>query len=471
MASELNCRSRGIDCGRLRSVWISRASTSRSRRRDPEEVVTALFLASDESAFVSSNCLGGTKKMKDAKLRLWPGVVAGILIVIGLGTGFLLTIRMPDTALAGILGAMVGTLAVVVWWLFFSRVPWSERLGTFALLIGAWFAMRPFLDRSITGGAMGALPVFAFPVLAVALVVWASVTRHLSVGIRRGSLVAAIMIACGLCTLVKTAGIRGGFFEFHWRWTPTPEQRLLARGNDDPAPIPLLPPPEIPISGANASPVGRMGSTAARPNTDTAAIPPPLPPAAKPADWPGFRGPDRDGIVHNVRIETDWSKFPPAEMWRQPIGPGWSSFAVDGDVFYTQEQRGNDEIVASYRLGSGKPVWRHRDAVRFYESNGGAGPRGTPSLVNGRVYTLGGTGVLNALDAGTGAILWSRNVSTDTGVKTPIWGFSSSPLVMDDIVVVAAEGTLAAYDIASGKSRWTGPAGGFSYSSPHRVSL
>jgi len=402
----------------------------------------------------------GYEEMKDAKLRVWPGIVAGMLIVIGLVIGLLFTITMPDAAAVGMAGAMVGALAVFLWWLFFSRAPWPERLGAFAVLIAAWFAMRPFLDRSITGGAMGFLPVFAFPVLAVALVVWASVTRDLSDGIRRVSMVVAILIACGLCTLVKTAGVRGGGFEFHWRWTPTPEERLLAQGNDDPAPIPLLPAPDIPKE-----------PPAAKANTEAVTIPPRPPAPRRPADWPGFRGTDRDGIVHNVRIETDWSKSPPAELWRRPIGPGWSSFAVGGDLLYTQEQRGNDEIVASYRLNTGKPVWRHREAVRFYESNGGAGPRGTPTLIDGRVYTFGATGILNVLDAGTGAVIWSRNVSADSDVKVPMWGFSSSPLALDDIVVVAAEGKLAAYDIATGNPRWFGPAEGFSYSSPHLIAI
>jgi len=159
------------------------------------------------------------------------------------------------------------------------------------------------------------------------------------------------------------------------------------------------------------------------------------------------------------------------QLWRRPVGPGWSSFAVSGDVFYTQEQRGENEVVACYKMATGEPVWSHRDAARFFESNAGAGPRATPTLSNGRVYTFGATGILNALDAGTGAVVWSRNVASETNTEVPFWGFASSPLVIGDVVVIAASGQLVAYDAAAGKRRWLGPASGGSYSSPQLVTI
>jgi outer membrane protein assembly factor BamB len=197
------------------------------------------------------------------------------------------------------------------------------------------------------------------------------------------------------------------------------------------------------------------------------------PPVAKEiqAAWPGFRGPRRDGVVRGLRINTDWAASPPAVIWRRAIGPGWSSFAVQGDLIYTQEQRGDDEVVSCYRLSTGEPVWRHRDPIRFWEAEGGAGPRATPTVAGGRVYAMGATGLVNALDAETGAVIWSRNAPTDTEKTIPDWGIASSPVVFDDLVIVGIAGRLAAYDAATGAQRWLGPTGGGGYSSPHLVTL
>ena len=369
-------------------------------------------------------------------LRLWPGVVIAVLLLLSM---FVLPVVMPEAVIYGMLGGVVGALAILVWWVFFSRAPWLERLGVLALMVVAVLGTRLIVHKSIAGAGMGILfLVYGLITMSVALVVGVAIGRRLSAGPRRAVLAACILLACVGWTLVRTEGITGDAdSELAWRWSQTPEERLL--------------------SLAGAEPAARNSS--------------PAPAAETGADWPGFRGPERDGIARGARIATDWKAQPPVEMWRRPIGPGWSSFAVRGGRIYTQEQRGEHEVVACYSATNGEPIWIHRDAARFYESNGGAGPRATPTLSGERVYTLGATGILNALNASDGSVVWSRNAASDTKTKLPGWGYSGSPLVLDDFVVVAAGGTLAAYDIATGEPRWVGPKVDCCYSSPHRVTL
>jgi len=396
-------------------------------------------------------------------LRLWPGVAIVILLLF---TRFVLPVVWPDGLEYSILGGIAAGLAIVLWWAFFSRAPWGERVGAIALmLVAVEGTKRILLHPSIATGAMGLLFfIFAIPTLSVAFVVWAVTTRRLSNGVRRATMVATILLASGAWALLRTNGFNAeAVSDLAWRWAPTAEDRLLAHETDKPTVIP--PPPvalKTPEPAAIPAPVATKISVAPVPARTSSE-----PTATKTAAvWPGFRGPRRDGVIPGVRIETDWSASPPVQMWRRPVGPGWSSFAVSGDQFYTQEQRGSDEVVACYNLTTGKPVWRHADTARFWESNAGPGPRATPTLSNGRVYTFGATGIVNALDAGNGAVVWSRNAASDAGKKTPEWGFASSPLVVGDLVIVGVSGKLAAYDLSTGDPRWFGPDGGVSYSSP-----
>jgi outer membrane protein assembly factor BamB len=418
-------------------------------------------------------------------LRVWPGLVLAALVCVA---RFLVPAVVPDGAGFAVIGAVLGALAIAAWWLFFSRARWTDRIGALALMAIAVVGTSRIVHASIANGMMGMmLPLFSIPAMAVALAAAAAIGRNWSTRGRRVLLTAAILLACGAFALVRTGGVSGGgASDFHWRWTESPEERLLAQPPDEPATPPSRPAdatvpaalPQAPPVAASAPPAPRSSEAKAGVSTaaPTAAVSPALDAAAaavarETIEWPGFRGPNRDSIVHGVGIATDWSGAPPKEMWRKPIGPGWSSFAVKGGLIYTQEQRGDDEIVACYRASTGEPVWRHRDAVRFWESNGGAGPRATPTLHGRRVFALGATGLLNALDAVTGAVAWSRNVSADAGVKTPGWGFSASPLVVGDTVIAAAAGRLAAYEAATGKPRWLGPPHGGSYSSPHLTAI
>ena len=365
------------------------------------------------------------------RMRLWPGIVAVVLQWL---VRFGLLAVIPEAVMIAVFGALICGLAIVVWWAFLSRAPGPDRWGGGALIVVSLAATWPLIHES-----MRLLPFFAhiIPVLCLAFVVWSLASRRFPNRPRRVSMVATILLACGVWTLIRTGGVTGGFqSDFAWRWAETPEERFLAQTSDEPTALP------------SAEAAAEMGG-----------------------DWPGFRGPDRDGIIRGVRIETDWSTSPPVELWRRLIGPGWSSFAVRGDLLYTQEQRGADEVVACYRVSTGEPVWSHRDAIRFWESNSGPGPRATPTLSHGRVYALGATGILNVLDAGDGTVVWSRNAGSDTDTKVPTWGFAGSPLVMDDVVIAAAAGSLIAYDLTTGEPRWSNTAGGDCYSSPHLMDI
>src|SRR5882672_3089131 len=147
-------------------------------------------------------------------LRLWPGVVIAIVLALA---RFVIPVLAPDAMLFGLplifIGVVVGVLgalAIVIWWLFFSRAPWSDRLGAIALMVVALLVTSRVVHESISNGMMGMmLPFSAVPVVSLALVAAAVAGRRLSSGLRRASMVAAILIACGVFALLRTGGISG----------------------------------------------------------------------------------------------------------------------------------------------------------------------------------------------------------------------------------------------------------------------
>lgn len=188
------------------------------------------------------------------------------------------------------------------------------------------------------------------------------------------------------------------------------------------------------------------------------------------AEWPGFRGADRMGRAKTPKLATDWNSNPPKLLWKKPVGAGWSSFAVAGFFAFTQEQRGPHEAVACYDLATGNEVWKQQRETRFDESMGGPGPRATPTLADGAVFTTGATGILQRLKAGTGEVVWQQDFKSLSGRELPMWGYASSPLVTPSLVIIYAGGAgdkgLMAFDAASGQPRWSAACGPESYSSP-----
>ncbi|HEY6167876.1 MAG TPA: PQQ-binding-like beta-propeller repeat protein [Verrucomicrobiae bacterium] len=192
-------------------------------------------------------------------------------------------------------------------------------------------------------------------------------------------------------------------------------------------------------------------------------------------DFPQSLGPDRTGVLPGPKLATDWSSSPPKILWRQKIGGAWSGFSIAGGRAFTQEQRGEDECVTCYELATGRLLWSHADKTRYATTIAGEGPRATPTVVGGRLFTLGATGFLNCLDAATGKGVWSRNLATDAHAKIPEWGLVGSPLLVDDRVIVSAGGSanksLLAYRADDGQFAWSGGSGEANYGSPFVATL
>jgi len=206
--------------------------------------------------------------------------------------------------------------------------------------------------------------------------------------------------------------------------------------------------------------------------------------ATGPHDVPEFLGPGRRPVFTDVLLETDWKAHPPRELWRRPIGLGFGSFAVVGDFAVTLQQEGDEEAVVCYEWRTGEPRWKHAYPASFKSSLGGDGPRTTPTIEGGRVYSMGATGILNCLDGRDGKLIWRRDTLAENHAKNLDWGVSCSPLVVDNLVVVLAglSGTstaerehphyaLIAYDKLTGEPVWRAGTDDASFSSPTLITL
>ncbi len=278
--------------------------------------------------------------------------------------------------------------------------------------------------------------IFAFIAVATAWV-WFVFFSGYSAAARRwtflGTLL-AVAISVGMFRLVEVNGSMVPSFAVRWLWRP----------------------PDHKLEKWEANPAGAIDLTTSTAN-----------------DFPQFLGPERSGWIPGPKFARNWSQQPPKLVWRQPIGAGWSAFSAVNGYAVTMEQRGTEEWVTCYEIATGKPVWGHSIESRHENPMGGVGPRGTPTIHEGRVYALGATGVLRCLDGAMGKLLWSVDLRKRYGVDkaatftgTPLdemlvqWGRSASPLVVDQLVVVPGGGpageakNLVAFDAKSGHVVW-----------------
>ncbi len=317
--------------------------------------------------------------------------------------------------------------------------PWFPTVVALVAAIGiAIIRLQPELERNSKGWMTSAVVILAVLLGLIWFLFFSRVRRR----VRVGTGTALALAVFGLTKMLRLDGtVDGtGLPKLVWRWTAIRTPHLRA--------VPLA---------------------------DAASVT--LPPGAVEnlTDVPQFFGPRRDGVVRGARLAPDWNTAPPRQLWRQPVGAGWSAFAVAGGHAYTQEQRGEEEAVTCYDVLTGQLLWVHANPVHFKQWQGGDGPRATPTIQGGRVFAIGATGILDCLDAATGQRIWTRDVLAENKLENLVWGVSASPLVFDDTVVVTGGQTkgptVIAYRRADGEPRWHAGADQASYASPILATL
>ncbi len=368
--------------------------------------------------------------------RWWPGLllvalVCGMMLVPPLlpplKRTFLLFSLLSFAPVVGLVGA-------VAWWAGFSRVPRADRIGLLALL----FAPLAFftVEAAVQGVPPFAPLLYGVPVVLLAWVAWLVISLPLPGGVRRVGVYVALIVGWMPMAMLRVDGSDADLVPvLAWRWQPKPEDAF------------------DPNREKTDAPAGAVDVT--------------------PGDWAEFRGPNRDNVVRGAKLDAD--HFADAkEVWRKKIGPGWGSFAVAGGRLFTQEQQGESEAVICLDAASGNLVWEHKYPAKFFELQGGVGPRSTPTVSGGKVYACGATGVLVCLDAAKGTMLWTKNL-TDVGGAKPMWGYAVSPLLTHGLVVCYTGGKggkgVTAFDSADGSVKWQAGQGIHGYSAAQLVTF
>jgi len=379
---------------------------------------------------------GGNEKedhgKKTVSVRLWPAVLIALLhIAAALAFRFFGTTNNIENGIALGVPPLASMTLLVFWWLLFSRAPvWSRLLGLipFALTV----TLIGFSQNRWWFGVL--LLAVAMPYIVIGTVAVLLATYRVRWSLRRWLLAGYILGCAVVFCAMRVESLAGDLSPVtSWRWVPTEVERSEE------------------VSAFKGGGVAE------------------LPPIPGPEDWPDFRGARRDGLLEGVRFAIDANMPPPRELWRREIGAGWSSFIAVGDYLFTQEQRGEEEWVTCYQAATGEPVWKS-SVKAFFDSSMGLGPRATPAYAEGKLYTVGCTGIILCLDAATGEILWERDLKKDAEKDVPMYGFSSSPLVAGKLLLVFTGGgdgkCIIAYDCATGEEAWRGGTLGGGYCSP-----
>lgn len=375
-------------------------------------------------------------------LRIWPLLILLPAMVLLRKLPALIENGPSMIWMSAAFGPALIAMLIFGWWLSFSRSNWSERIVGFVAMIGGLIATVALMHPSMRD--VGVI-VMAFPMGAAAFGVMLVLLRKMRPRVRTGLAIVVGTLVLLSTTLLKTDGVWGNFaMGLDWRWSPTGEDRLKE------------------YAAAN----GGADRSIDLPNEQMAE-------SLSLVSWPGFRGPNSDGVQRGTVIDRDWAANPPKEIWRVPTGAAWSSFVSAGDLLFTQEQRGDEETIVCYRASDGSQVWTSAIPSRFFEPLGGLGPRATPALDAESIYAMGAEGFLIAVNAIDGKLKWKVDLRDEASRVVPMWGFSASPFVYQDLVLIYAGGAgdkgVIAFDSKTGEVRWTGPCGKDSYASVQKV--
>lgn len=194
------------------------------------------------------------------------------------------------------------------------------------------------------------------------------------------------------------------------------------------------------------------------------------------ADWPQFLGPDRDGTCSAKGISENWPTGGPPIVWKKDVGQGFSGPVVSGGKLILFHRLADQEMVDCLDARTGNPLWTAHYPTHYQDDFGfDEGPRATPTISNGRVYTLGAEGMLNCWNLETGKNVWRVDTKSDFTAGKGFFGIACSPLVEGTAVILNVGGEhgagICAFDTASGKLLWKATNDQASYSSPVAVTL
>jgi outer membrane protein assembly factor BamB len=189
------------------------------------------------------------------------------------------------------------------------------------------------------------------------------------------------------------------------------------------------------------------------------------------ADWPQFLGPTRNGVYAGNDVAASWGKAGPPVVWQREVGQGFAGPVVSGKQLIIFNRVGDREVLDCLDAETGKTLWSDASATTYTDDFGfDEGPRATPTIVGGRVYTFGAQGTLICRDFATGKPVWSVDTAAKFGAAKGFFGMACSPLVEGDLVILNVGGKpdagVVAFDAKTGEVRWHATSDDASYASP-----